>query len=45
VSAARHDLRRADQGDHPLDRLDNPGEGRQNIRDVKEQEVYFGEIP
>ncbi len=24
---------------------DNPGEGRQNIRDVKEQEVYFGEIP
>src|SRR5215831_7031952 len=24
---------------------DSPGEGRQNIRDVKEQEVYFGEIP
>ncbi len=24
---------------------DNPGEGHQNIRDVKEQEVYFGEIP
>ena len=24
---------------------DNPGRARQNIRDVKEQEVYFGEIP
>jgi DNA-directed RNA polymerase subunit beta len=46
VPPARHDLRRADQGGHPAGRLGHRrGDGAQSIRDIKEQEVYFGEIP
>ncbi len=44
---ARHDVRRADQGRSiRLVVWDiNEETGAQSIRDVKEQEVYFGEIP
>jgi DNA-directed RNA polymerase subunit beta len=46
VPRARHDVRGADQGHDPLVIWDVDEEtGTQSIRDVKEQEVYFGEIP
>ena len=45
VSAARHDLCGSVQGDDPTRRLGRRAGGSQTIRDVKEQEVYFGEIP
>ncbi len=47
VPPARHDLRRADQGRRSAwwSGTSTRRPGSQSIRDVKEQEVYFGEIP
>jgi DNA-directed RNA polymerase subunit beta len=46
VPGARHDLRRAAQGDDPARGLEQgPETGVKTIRDIKEQEVYFGDIP
>ena len=46
VPGARHDLRRAAQGHDPAGRLEQgPETGVKTIRDIKEQEVYFGDIP
>ena len=47
VPPARHDVRRADQGRSSASSSGTPTRrpASQSIRDVKEQEVYFGEIP
>ena len=46
VRRARHDLRRSAQSHHPPDGFDkDPETGNKTIRDIKEQEVFFGEIP
>ncbi len=43
---ARHDLCRAAQSHHPSHRLrERPETGAKSVRDIKEQEVFFGEIP
>jgi DNA-directed RNA polymerase subunit beta len=46
VPGARHDVRRAAQGHHPADGVFERSEtGKKSVRDIKEQEVFFGEIP
>jgi DNA-directed RNA polymerase subunit beta len=46
VRRARHDLCRAAQSHHPAHRLRERSEtGKKSVRDIKEQEVFFGEIP
>ena len=41
-----HDVLGASQGYDPLDNFDkDPDTGAKTIRDIKEQEVYFGELP
>jgi len=46
VPGARHDFRGPSQGHHPPYLYDKDSDtGHKSIRDIKEQEVYFGEIP
>ena len=43
---AWHDLCRAPQSHHPPDRIrQRPETRKKSVRDIKEQEVFFGEIP
>jgi DNA-directed RNA polymerase beta subunit len=46
VPPARHDLRRAAQGDAAPDRVRRRrGDRRASVKDIKEQDVYMGDMP
>jgi len=46
MPGARHDLLRPAQGHHsPHDLRQRPDSGAKTIRDIKEQEVFYGDIP
>jgi len=45
VRRARYDLCGAAQGHHPAEDVDKDEAGNRTVREFKEQEVFYGEIP